>query len=212
VGEAGRVTAYTIGLTGPMGAGKSTVAQMLREMGAKVIDADAVVHQEQSRGTVGYSAIVQRFGTKVLGEDKEIDRAKLAEEVFADPEKLAQLERILHPRVVARVLEARSMVPDGQIMVVEAIKLLESAMRATFDEIWVVLAPRAAMIERLRERGVPVGEAEARLRYQRSDAEFRAAAKVAIENAADREATRTQVRTAWEAALARARSSRGAGT
>ena len=71
-----------------MGAGKSTVAAMLRELGAKVLDADALVHDEQLRGTVGYSAIVQTFGTKVLGEDKEIDRSKLAAEVFGDPAKL----------------------------------------------------------------------------------------------------------------------------
>lgn len=201
------MSAYTIGLTGPMGAGKSTAAGMLRELGAKVLDADAIVHQEQSRGTLGYTAIVQQFGTAVLGEDGEIDRAKLAEVVFADPLKLAQLERILHPRVVARVLEARSMIPDGQILVVEAIKLLESAMRSSFDEIWVVLAPREALLERLRRRGVPPAEAETRLRHQRGDAEFRAAADVVIDNAADTERTREQVRLAYEAALARARPS-----
>lgn len=198
------MTAYAIGLTGPIGAGKSTVAQMLRELGAKVIDADAIVRQEQSRGTVGYSAIVQQFGTQVLGEDREIDRAKLAAEVFADPAKLQQLERIIHPRVVARVLEARSMLPEDAILVVEAIKLLDSPLRGTYDEIWVVLAPSEVMFERLRERGMARAEAEARLRHQRSDEEFRSAATVVIENGADREATRTQVRTAFEAARAMA--------
>ena len=208
------MTAYVIGLTGPMGAGKTTVAQMLREMGAKVIDADAVVHQEQSRGTVGYSAIVQRFGTAILGSDKEIDRAKLAEEVFADPRKLAQLEQILHPRVVARVLEARSMVADGSVLVVEAIKLLESSLRSACDEIWVVVAPRDVMLERLGGRGVSRAEAEARLRQQRADDEFRKEAAVVIENAGDREATRTAVRAAYERALAKAgpAPSPGAGT
>ena len=187
-----------IGLTGPIGAGKSTVAQALRELGARVIDADAFVHQEQSRGTVGYSAIVQRFGTKVLGEDKEIDRAKLAAEVFADPTKLAELERIMHPRVVARILEARSMLKDGQVMVIEAIKLLGGATQSICDEIWVVLAPREVMLERLRLRGMSAVEAEARLRHQLSEADFRKAADVVIENAGDREATRAQVRQAWE--------------
>ena len=118
------MTAFVIGLTGPMGSGKSTVAAMLRELGAKVLDADAIVHDEQLRGTVGYSAIVQTFGTKVLGEDREIDRSKLAAEVFGDPAKLRRLEQILHPRVIARVLEARSMLPDDGVLVVEAIKLL----------------------------------------------------------------------------------------
>ena len=208
------MTAYVIGLTGPMGAGKTTVAQMLRELGARVLDADAIVHQEQSRGTVGYSAILQRFGTKVLGPDREIDRAKLADEVFSDPLKLEQLERILHPRVIARVLEARSMVPDGSILVVEAIKLLESSMRNACDETWVVVAPREVMIERLAGRGVPRGEAEVRLRSQREDAEFRSAADVVIENPGDLEATRTAVRAAFERSCAKAGpgSSRAAGT
>lgn len=208
------MTAYTIGLTGPMGAGKSAVAQMLRGLGARVLDADAIVHQEQSRGTVGYSAIVQRFGTKVLGEDKEIDRAKLAAEVFADPRKLAELERIVHPRVVARVLEARSMLPDDAVMVVEAIKLLESAIRRTFDEIWVVLASPDEMIRRLRERGVPEAEARARLGHQHTNEEFRAAAHVVIENGGTRDETLAQVRTAWDLAAAKAlaRRTRGSGT
>ncbi|MDE3113741.1 MAG: dephospho-CoA kinase [Chloroflexota bacterium] len=198
------MTAYVIGLTGQMGAGKTTVAQMLRELGAKVLDADAIVHQEQSRGTVGYSAIVQRFGTGVLGEDREIDRAKLAEQVFADPRKLAELERILHPRVVARVLEARSMLPDGGILVIEAIKLLESALRSACDEVWVVVAPHDVLLERLRGRGVPAAEAEARLRHQRSEADFRANGNVVIENGADREATRQRARSAYETARAKA--------
>jgi dephospho-CoA kinase len=192
------VSSRVIGLTGPIGAGKSLVAVMLRELGAKVIDADAVVHDEQSRGTVGYSAIVQTFGTGVLGEDKEIDRKKLAEEVFADPKKLARLERIMHPRVIARILEARKMLRDGDVMVVEAIKLLESDLRNVCDEIWVVLASRALLIERLRARGLPQAEADMRLARQSSEEEFRVAADVVILNDGDRDATRTRVREAWD--------------
>jgi dephospho-CoA kinase len=198
--ERGRegATARVIGLTGPIGAGKSVVAAMLRELGAKVIDADAIVHDEQSRGTVGYSAIIQTFGTGVLGEDKEIDRAKLAAEVFADPKKLARLERIMHPRVVARILEARNMLRDGDVMVVEAIKLLESDVRNVCDQVWVVLAPRPVLLERLRARGLGRAEAELRLARQSSEEEFRAAADVVILNDGDRDATRARVREAWE--------------
>jgi len=192
------VSSRVIGLTGPIGAGKSTVAGMLRELGAKVIDADAVVHDEQSRGTVGYSAIVQAFGTHVLGEDKEIDRAKLAAEVFADPKKLARLERIMHPRVIARILQARKMLKEGDVMVVEAIKLLESDLRRACDEIWVVLAPRAMQLERLQARGLPKAEAEMRLLRQASEEEFSAAADVVIVNDGGRDATSARVREAWE--------------
>ena len=192
------MSARVVGLTGPMGAGKTTVAGMLRELGAKVIDADAVVRDEQSRGTVGYSAIVQTFGTKVLGEDKEIDRAKLAAEVFADPSKLARLERIMHPRVIARILEARKMLRDNDVMVVEAIKLLESDLRNVCDEIWVVVAPKPLLLERLQARGLPKAEAELRLLRQASEEQFRAAADVVIVNDGDRDATHARVREAWE--------------
>lgn len=191
------MTAFVVGLTGPLGAGKTTVAAMLRELGAKVLDADALVRAEQSRGTVGYSAIVQQFGTHVLGEDKEIDRAKLAAEVFGDPEKLAKLERIMHPRVVARVLQARAMLPDDAVMVVEAIKLLEGQVRRICDRIWVVLAPHELMLRRLEAKGMSPGAAELRLAQQRKPEEFRAAADVVIVNDGDLEATREQVRRAW---------------
>jgi dephospho-CoA kinase len=180
-----------------MGSGKSTVAGMLRELGAKVLDADAIVHDEQLRGTVGYSAIVQVFGTKVLGEDKEIDRAKLATEVFGDPSKLRRLEQILHPRVIARVLEARSMLADDAVLVVEAIKLLEGELHKICDRIWVVVAPRQTMIERLGLRGMGEREAELRLAQQLSEDRFRAAADAVIVNDGDRERTRERVRDAW---------------
>ncbi len=191
------MSATVIGLTGPIGAGKSTVAAMLRDLGAKVLDADAIARDEQSRGTTGYSAIVQQFGTKVLGEDKEIDRKKLAAEVFADPVKLEKLERILHPRVIARILEARKMLREGEVLVIEAIKLLESGLRNVCDEIWVVSAPRDTMLERLAARGLPRAEAELRLGSQATEEEFRSAADVVIENGADRDRTKDRVREEW---------------
>ena len=191
------MTAFVIGLTGPMGGGKSTVGAMLRELGAKVLDADAMVHDEQLRGTVGYSAIVQQFGTKILGEDKEIDRAKLAAEVFSDPTKLQRLERILHPRVISRVLQARQMLPDDAVLVVEAIKLLEGDLAKVCDRMWVVVAPRETMIDRLAARGMRPREAELRLAQQLSEERFRAAADTVIVNDGDRERTRERVREAW---------------
>src|SRR5438105_7840117 len=116
------------------------------------------------------------FGTEVLGEDKEVDRSKLAAEVFGDPAKLRRLEQILHPRVIARVLEARSMLPDDAVLVVEAIKLLEGELRKASDRIWVVVAPRATMIERLAGRGIGEGEWEICPAQQRTDDALRPAA------------------------------------
>lgn len=182
-----------------MGAGKTTVAAMLRELGAKVLDADAIARDELLRGTVGYSAVVQQFGTGVLGPDKEVDRAKLAAEVFADPAKLLRLERILHPRVIARVLEARAMLPDDAVLAVEAIKLLETPLRRVCERIWVVLADRRVLLERLRGRGVEEADALARLAHQAGEAELRAAADLVIANDGDRADVRRQVEEGWRA-------------
>jgi dephospho-CoA kinase len=178
---------------------------MLRELGARVLDADAIARDEQSRGTTGYSAIVQQFGTEVLGDDKEIDRRKLADVVFADPRRLAQLERILHPRVISRILEARKMLPGDQVLVVEAIKLIETSLRNACDRIWVVVAPRDQLISRLAARGMTEAGAASRLAMQSSEDEFRDAADVVIENRGDRDALRAAVAAAWSEVRARAR-------
>ena len=204
------MSAFVVGLTGPIGAGKSTVAAMLRELGARVLDADAIARDEQSRGTTGYSAIVQQFGTEVLGEDAEIDRGKLADIVFADPRRLEQLEKILHPRVIARILQARKMLADDQILVVEAIKLIETSLRSVCDRIWVVLAPRDRLLSRLTSRGMSEAGVGARLAAQSSEDDFRQAAHVIIENDGDRDALRAAVAAAWsEVRAARGRSSSG---
>jgi dephospho-CoA kinase len=193
------MTAYVVGITGPIGAGKSTVAGILRELGAKALDADAVARDEQLRGTVGYSAIVQQFGTGVLGEDKEIDRAKLAAIVFSDPRKLDQLERILWPRVIARILEAREMLPADAVLAVEAIKLLESSLRRICDQIWVVLARRDTTLARVAARGMPADEALRRLQTQTDEETLRREAHVVIVNDGDRDALRRRVEEAYRA-------------
>ena len=204
------MSAFVVGLTGPIGSGKSTVAGMLRELGARVLDADAIARDEQSRGTTGYSAIVQQFGTEVLGEDTEIDRRKLADIVFADPRRLEQLEKILHPRVIARILQARKMLADDQILVVEAIKLIETSLRSVCDRIWVVMAPRDRLLSRLTSRGMSEAGVGARLAAQASEEDFRRAANVVIENDGDRDALRAAVAAAWsEVRTVRGRSSSG---
>jgi len=196
------MTAFIVGLTGPIGAGKSTVAGMLRELGAKVLDADALARDEQLRGTVGYSAIVQQFGTEILGPDLEIDRRKLADIVFADPRRLAQLERIVHPRVIARVLEARAMLPDEAILVVEAIKLVETSLRTVCDRIWIVLAEQPTLVARLSGRGLSEEQVLARMAHQAAEVDLRAVAHVALRNDGDRDALRATVSAAWSSVRA----------
>ncbi len=196
------MTAFVVGLTGPIGAGKSTVAGILRELGAKVLDADALSRDEQLRGTVGYSAIVQQFGTEILGPDLEIDRRKLADIVFADPRRLAQLERIVHPRVIARVLEARAMLPDEAILVVEAIKLVETSLRTVCDRIWIVLAEQPTLVARLSGRGLSEDQVLARMAHQAAEADLRAAAHVVLRNDGDRDALRATVSAAWSSVRA----------
>lgn len=191
------MTAFVVGLTGPIGAGKSTVAAMLRELGAKVLDADAIAKDELLRGTVGYSAVIQRFGPEVLGPDKEVDRRKLAETVFADPRELQALEQILWPRVIARVLEARSMLDEREVLVVEAIKLLETSLRRACDRIWVVVAPRRLLLERLALRGLSEEDALRRLGSQSSEDEFIAVAHAVIVNDGERGSLRQAVEGAW---------------
>ena len=199
------MSAFVVGLTGPIGAGKSTVATMLRDLGARVLDADAIARDEQSRGTTGYSAIVQQFGTEVLGEDKEIDRRALADIVFADLRRLEQLEKILHPRVIARILQARKMLPDDQILVVEAIKLVETSLRSVCDRIWVVLAPRDQLLERLAARGMSEAGVAARLAAQAGEDELRRAADLVLANDSDRDALRAAVAVAWAEVRRRSR-------
>ena len=199
------MSAFVVGLTGPIGAGKSTVAAMLRDLGARVLDADAIARDEQSRGTTGYSAIVQQFGTEVLGEDKEIDRRALADIVFADLRRLEQLEKILHPRVIARILQARKMLPDDQILVVEAIKLVETSLRSVCDRIWVVLAPRDQLLERLAARGMSEAGVAARLAAQAGEDELRRAADLVLANDSDRDALRAAVAVAWSEVRRRSR-------
>ena len=196
------MTAFVVGLTGPIGAGKSTVAGMLRELGAKVLDADAIARDELLRGTVGYSAVIQRFGTEILGEDKEVDRRKLAAKVFADPRELEALERILWPRVIARVLEARSMLSEREVLVVEAIKLLDTSLRRACDRVWVVVATRNTLLSRLAGRGVDEDDALRRLSTQSTEAEFRRAADTVILNDGDRESLGQAVASAWAAVRA----------
>ena len=190
---------YLIGLTGNIGAGKSAVARMLADLGATVIDADALVHELQRRGTPTYDAVVAQFGSGILRQDGEIDRQRLGAIVFSNPERLRALERILHPAVAVESQRRIAAAPTD-VVVYEAIKLIEAGRAEICDAIWVVTAPRAVQIARLmRDRGLSQAEARTRVDAQAPPEQKLRHATVVIDNGGPLEATRAQVERAYTA-------------
>jgi len=189
---------YIIGLTGNIATGKSVVRRMLEHLGAYTIDADALSHRVLSKGAPGYQPILDKFGTWLLDNDGQIDRGKLGRLVFADGQALAQLEDIVHPYVVqaVEVLIKRS---TQTVVVIEAIKLLESDLRLQCDSIWVADAPQAVQIERLvRKRGLSHEDALQRIHSQSAQEEKLAVAKVIINNNGSYDDLWKQVGDAWK--------------
>jgi len=200
---------YVVGLTGNIATGKSVVAAMLAELGAEVIDADALAHDVMKAGTPTWQRVVDEFGPDILQPDGEIDRAGLGARVFADAGALSRLEAIVHPVVIAesaRLLqdlgkEASSTSDSAgiKIAVLEAIKLIESGMHHRCDELWVVTCPREQQVKRMVDtRGLSVAEAELRIDAQPPQAAKVARADVVIDNSGDLEQTRVQVLREWE--------------
>ena len=187
-----------IGLTGNIATGKSVVRRMAEHLGAYTIDADALSHRVISKGAPGYQSVLDRFGTWLLDKDGQIDRVKLGRLVFADGQALAQLEDIIHPYVLQAIdiLIKRATQP---VVVIEAIKLLETDLRSKCDTIWVTDAPPAVQIERLvRKRGLSQDEATQRIHSQSAQKEKLAAAKVIINNSGSYDDLWKQVNDAWK--------------
>ncbi len=201
-----RPEAYLIGLTGNIATGKSSVAAALADLGARVIDADAVAHQVMRAQTPTWQGIVEAFGPEIVGEDGEIDRKRLGAIVFADPAALRRLEQIVHPAVIAevdrRIAEiAAQAAAQGQprpVIVIEAIKLIESGMNARYDALWVVTCAAAEQMKRLMARsGLTAEEAQVRIAAQPPASAKVALADVVIDNSGTWAQTREQVRQAW---------------
>ncbi len=145
---------FVIGLTGNIATGKSVVRRMLEHLGAYGIDADALGHRAIAQGAPGYQPVVDTFGKWVLAPDGQIDRAKLSRLVFADPEALAQLESIVHP-LVGQAIDLLVRRSNHRVIVIEAIKLLESGLRAKCDSLWVTHAMQEIQLVRLmKKRGM----------------------------------------------------------
>jgi dephospho-CoA kinase len=190
---------YRIGLTGNIATGKSAVGWMLGELGAEVIDADRIVHTILAPDGRAYPAVVATFGAGILAPDETIDRRKLGDLVFADSDTLARLEQLTHPSVIA-IVEERIAASAAPVVVVEAIKLLESGLADDYDAIWVTTCPETAQLARLmKSRRLSREEALRRIHAQSPQAEKIARADVVINTSGSLDETRTQVRAAWEA-------------
>ena len=163
---------YVIGLTGNIATGKSVVRKMLEHLGAYGIDADALSHRATAKGAPGYDLVLEAFGNWVVTEDGEIDRTKLGNLVFADAEALQKLEQIVHP-LVRQAIDHLVKNSSQKVVVLEAIKLLESPLREKCDSIWVSSAPESLQLQRLTEkRGMDKAAAKQRARF--NDARMRA--------------------------------------
>lgn len=143
-----------IGLTGGIGSGKTTVSQFLAELGAVIIDADKIGHEAFKPNTEAWQEILAAFGKQIFTSNGDIDRKKLGEMVFTNPESLLRLNRIMHPRmreiVKAQIEDYRHQEVD--VVVLEAPVLLEAGWTSLVDEVWVTVASEATILKRLKER------------------------------------------------------------
>jgi dephospho-CoA kinase len=171
-----------VGLTGGAGAGKSTVAARLRELGAVVIDADALAREVLEPGSDGLREVVAAFGAQVLRPDGSLDRAALAAVVFADPERRRELEAITHPRIAARTSELLAAAPADAVVVHDVPLLVEKALAPAYELVVVVDAPVERRVERLVGRGLTEADARARIAAQATRAERAAVADVWLDN------------------------------
>ncbi len=203
---AANVASVKVGLTGGVGAGKSTVAALLAEQGAVVIDADTIAREVVRAGTPGFAAVVERFGRDVVGSDGELDRARLAEIVFGDDAARDALNGIVHPLVGRRSAELMAGVPDDAIVVYDVPLLAENRLDHGFDAVVVVEADLATRLRRLDERGLPEAQARARIAAQASDEQRRAVADEVLRNDGSKDELADQVRALWQRLRARAES------
>ena len=192
-----------IGLTGPIGCGKSTVAAHLASRGAIVIDADRLAREVTEPGEPALTAIADRFGSEVIGADGRLDRPALGRIVFGDAAALADLEAIVHPAVRPRILAALEAAAesDAVAVVLEAIRLVDGGYLDVVDEVWVVECSAATQRERLAGRGVATGDAERRIEAQ---AELVARARDAATRIIATDGSLETMRDAVDAALAAA--------
>lgn len=186
-----------IGLTGGIGSGKSTVAALLVERGARLVDADRIAREVVAPGTPGLAAVVEAFGDGVLGPDGGLDRPALAAVVFADPEQRARLDAVVHPLVRARAAELVAAAPEDAVVVQDVPLLVETGQAGSFDVVLVVQADLEVRLTRLVERGMTREDAQARIRGQATDEQRAAVADVVLVNDGTRDELADQVAAFW---------------
>ena len=190
-----------IGLTGGIGSGKSTVSRLLAELGAVIIDADKVGHEAFKPDTEGWREVAAAFGRQILAADGKIDRKKLGEIVFGNPDSLERLNRIMHPRIhnmVKAQLEKYQQQRVG-VVVLEAPLLIDSGWASTVAEVWVTVASGDTILRRLQKRaGLSQPESLARIRSQLSPEERVRHADVVIDTDCDLDELKVRVDELWQ--------------
>ncbi|CAM5571853.1 dephospho-CoA kinase [Streptomyces pilosus] len=199
----------TVGLTGGIGAGKSEVSRLLVECGAVLVDADRIAREVVEPGTPGLAAVVDAFGEDVLAADGSLDRPRLGAIVFADADKLAVLNSIVHPLVGARSRELEEAAPEDAVVVHDVPLLTENGLAPLYDLVIVVDAGPATQLERLvGRRGMSEEDARARMAAQATREQRRAIADIVIDNDVPLDELVPRVKDVWDELVRRERASR----
>ncbi|MFF8636387.1 dephospho-CoA kinase [Streptomyces pilosus] len=199
----------TVGLTGGIGAGKSEVSRLLVECGAVLVDADRIAREVVEPGTPGLAAVVDAFGEDVLAADGSLDRPRLGAIVFADADKLAVLNSIVHPLVGARSRELEEAAAEDAVVVHDVPLLTENGLAPLYDLVIVVDAGPATQLERLvGRRGMSEEDARARMAAQATREQRRAIADIVIDNDVPLDELVPRVKDVWDELVRRERASR----
>jgi dephospho-CoA kinase len=187
-----------VGLTGGIGAGKSTVADLFSKRGAVVIRSDELARQVIEPQTPGFKQVTSRFGNEIVNDEGNIDRAKLAQVVFNDDVALKDLENIIHPLVRERTNQLMSEQTSETIIVNEIPLLLEKKMESLFDFLVIVISSEKNRLERLSQKGVLEEQAKARMAKQVNDQDRKAAADFLIVNDGNLDQLEADVQKIWQ--------------
>lgn len=191
-----------LGLTGGIGAGKSTVSAELARLGAEVIDADKIAREVVAPGTPGLDMLAAEFGEEIIDANGELDRAALAERAFASQERTAALNSITHPLIGERTVEMFAQAPSDAIVVHDVPLLVEGGMEPGYNLVLVVDTPEHIRLQRLVElRGLSESNAQSRISKQATDEQRHASADVLLDNSGSEEALVDQVRSLWDRRL-----------